>query len=185
VGLGDAEVGEQEGDRLGGHGRAAVGMEGQLPGWDRLLGDGFGDQAVGQGGLLAVGDHPANHVAAVDIEDDVQVEVGPLGRSEQFGDVPAPDLIRRRGEQLRLGVGGVDELVTAWLGLPLGSQEPIHRAFGGEVDLLIQEGGVDGRRRGILEARRVQHLQHGGLFGCAQGAWVDARDHRLRTGRCW
>src|SRR5438067_1213743 len=89
VGLGNAEVGEQARDRLGGHRRAAVGMEGQLPGRNRLLGAGLGDQAFSQVGLLAVGDHPADHGAAVDVEDDVQVVVGPRGWAEQLGDVPA------------------------------------------------------------------------------------------------
>jgi hypothetical protein len=31
VGLGDAEVGEQQRGRLGGHRRAAVGVDGELP----------------------------------------------------------------------------------------------------------------------------------------------------------
>ena len=37
VGLGDAEVGEQERDRLGGHRGAAVGVDGELPAADALL----------------------------------------------------------------------------------------------------------------------------------------------------
>ena len=155
-------------------------MEGQLPGRNRLLGDGLGDQAFSQVGLLAVGDHPADHVAAVDVEDDVQVVVGPRGWAEQLGDVPAPDLIRRGGQELRLLVGRVDELVAAWAHLSLGCQEPIHGAFGGEVDLLIQEGGVAGRRRGILEAGRMEHFQDRRLFDDAQGTRVDACRRRWR-----
>src|SRR5688572_32409166 len=82
VGLGDAEVGEQERDRLGGHGGAPVSMQRQLTGRYLLFGDGLSDQAFGQIGVLAMGDHPARDVAAVDIEDDVEVEVGPLGWPE-------------------------------------------------------------------------------------------------------
>jgi hypothetical protein len=37
----------------------------------------------------------------------------------------------------------MDELVTAWPGLPVGSQPAIHRPFGGEAGALIQEDGVD------------------------------------------
>ena len=37
MGLGDAKVGEQEGDRLGGHGGVPVGMDGQLPRADALV----------------------------------------------------------------------------------------------------------------------------------------------------
>ena len=50
---------------------------------------------------LAGGDHPADHVAAEDVEDHVQVEVGPLRRAAQLGDVPRPHLVRRGRDQLR------------------------------------------------------------------------------------
>jgi hypothetical protein len=48
VGLGDTQVREQERDRLGGHRGAAIGMQGQLPGRDALLGKRLGDQPFGQ-----------------------------------------------------------------------------------------------------------------------------------------
>jgi len=47
VGLGHAEVGEQEGDRLGGHAWAAVGVHGELSGGDVVLGAGLGDELLG------------------------------------------------------------------------------------------------------------------------------------------
>ncbi len=105
VGLGDAEVSEQERDRLRGHRTAPVRVDDELPGRYALLGERLSNQALSEGGLLAVGDHPADDVAAVDIEDvdiedDVQivvVVVGPLGWPEQLGDVPAPDLLGRLG----------------------------------------------------------------------------------------
>jgi hypothetical protein len=53
VGLGDAEVGEQQRHRLGGHRAAAVGVDGELAGRDALLRRGRGDQLLGQGGGLA------------------------------------------------------------------------------------------------------------------------------------
>ena len=42
--MADAEVGEQERDRFRGHGRAAVGADGQPPAADALLGAGSGDE---------------------------------------------------------------------------------------------------------------------------------------------
>ena len=39
------------------------------------------DQALGQGLLLPMGDHPADHIAAEDIHDHVQVKISPFGRS--------------------------------------------------------------------------------------------------------
>ena len=110
VGLGDAEVGEQQRDRLGGHRGAAVGVDGQLPAADALLRAGLGDQLLGQVGGLAGGDHPADDVAAVDVEDHVQVVVGPLRRAVQLGDVPGPDLVRPGGQQLGLDGGRVGGL---------------------------------------------------------------------------
>ena len=44
---------------------------------------------LGQRGALPRGQHPAGHIAAVDVQEDVEVEVGPLHRAEQLGDVPA------------------------------------------------------------------------------------------------
>ena len=54
VGLGDAEVREQQGDRLGRHRRAAVGVDGQLPTLDSLARAGLGDQL-----LASVEDSPS------------------------------------------------------------------------------------------------------------------------------
>src|SRR5450759_1441057 len=81
----DPEVGEQQGDRLGRHRAAPVGVQGQLVAADVLLGAGLADQRLGQRRGLPGGDHPADDVAGVDVQDHVQVEVGPLGRAVQFG----------------------------------------------------------------------------------------------------
>jgi hypothetical protein len=50
-------------------------------------------------------DHPADDVAAEDVQDHVEIEVGPFDWPEQFGDVPTPDLIRAGGQQRRFLVG--------------------------------------------------------------------------------
>src|SRR5207245_9394689 len=44
-------------------------------------------------------------VAAEHIEDHVEIEVRPLRRAQQLGDVPTPELIGRGGQQLRLLIG--------------------------------------------------------------------------------
>src|SRR6266508_1403434 len=59
VALRYAQVGEHQRDRLRGHRGAALGVDGRL----------------------AVRQHPADHVPAVNVEDHVQVEVGPLLRA--------------------------------------------------------------------------------------------------------
>src|SRR4029450_552281 len=66
VGAGDAQVAQEHGDRLGGHRGPPVGVYGQRASLHALGGDGAGQQPLGQAGGLPVGDHPADHVAAVE-----------------------------------------------------------------------------------------------------------------------
>jgi hypothetical protein len=65
VRLRDAEIREQERDRFGALRCAAIGVEGQDLGGDLLLLGGLLDQRLGQLGVLAVLDRPADDVAAV------------------------------------------------------------------------------------------------------------------------
>src|SRR5262252_6860211 len=85
--LADAQVGQQEGHRLGGHRGATVSMDRQLVRLDVLFADGLPEQTFGEFRALAVREQPAWYVPTKDVDDHVQVEVGPLGRTEQFGDV--------------------------------------------------------------------------------------------------
>ena len=55
---------------------------------DALLDDRLADQPLGQVFAFAAGQHPANHIAAEDVENHVEVEVGPLRGPQQLGDVP-------------------------------------------------------------------------------------------------
>ena len=67
---------------------------------ERLLTKGFGrpEGLFGQFGGLLLGHHPANDIAAEDVEDDVEMEAGAPDRTLEFGDVPAPHLVRRHGQ---------------------------------------------------------------------------------------
>ena len=64
------------------------------PGDDLLLLAGVFDELFGQAGGFAISDHPAGDIAAEDVKDDVQVIEAPFHRTAEFGDVPAPELIR-------------------------------------------------------------------------------------------
>src|SRR6185295_7426039 len=75
--------------------------------------DGFGDQALGQGGGLALGEHPGHDVAAEDVEHDVEVVVQPFVGPPELGDIPGPDAIGGGGQKLGLAVGGMTQLVAA------------------------------------------------------------------------
>ena len=103
-------------------------MNGELITGDGLLAAGICKELPGELRAFAMGDHPADNVAAEDIEHDVKVEVSPLGRPKQFSDVPAPELVGGRGEQLMFLVRGMDQLIAALMGLAGGGEQAIHRA---------------------------------------------------------
>ena len=52
------------------------------PGLNAVLRAGLGDQALGERRALVRGQHPADDVPAEDVEDDVEIEVRPLGRAQ-------------------------------------------------------------------------------------------------------
>ena len=159
VGLGDVQIDQQLRDGLGAHAGAAVGVQGQRARLDRLLGHGVGDQLLGQLGGLAQRDHPAHDVAAEDVQDHVEVEVAPLHRSAQLGDVPAPDLTGAGGQQLGLGVAGVGQMVTAFADRAVGRQQPVHGAHRTKVAVLVEQRGVDASRCHVGEPVSVEYLQ--------------------------
>ena len=69
--LRDAEVSEQQGERLRGHRRAAVGVNVALPRLDGLPLAGLTDEPACQCGALTVGDQPADDVASEDVDEHV------------------------------------------------------------------------------------------------------------------
>src|SRR6266704_3202229 len=71
---------------------------------------------LGQLRAFAHGHHPAGDVAAEDIEDHVEIKVGPLGGPQQLGDVPAPELIGRGGQKFRFLIRRMGKLVAALAG---------------------------------------------------------------------
>ena len=78
MGLGDSQVRQEEGDWLGAHRGATIGMQGELTRQDALFGATVLDEPLGQFGTLAHGNHPAGDVATEHIENHVEVEVRPF-----------------------------------------------------------------------------------------------------------
>src|ERR1700684_2587759 len=86
---------------------------------DFLFATGVRNEPFGQLRTLTVGDHPAHHIATEDVEDDVEIEVCPLRRTEQFRDIPAPELVGSGLQQFGLAVSRMHELVAALTHLAL------------------------------------------------------------------
>ncbi len=123
---------------------------------------------MGELGRLPRRDHPADHVAAEDVEDHVEVKAHPLGRPLELGDIPGPQLARAAGEQLGLGVGGVGELIAPPAGLARGAQQPVEGGHRGEVATRIEQQGEHGVGAEIRVRRGVQPLEDRVLFRYAQ-----------------
>ncbi len=102
----DPQIAEQESKGLGGHRRTAIGMDGELAASNALLAAGIFKELFGEWSAFAIGDHPADHIAAKDVEDDIQVEVSPFSRAQEFGDIPTPELIGAGGQQLGSLISG-------------------------------------------------------------------------------
>lgn len=110
--LGDAQIGEQERDRLGRHRTTIVGVDRELSRIRALLGDRFSEQNTSQLRAFAISDHPANDVPAVDVDDHVEIVVRPLVRAVQFCDVPGEHLTRRRCAEFGFYACGTRRLVA-------------------------------------------------------------------------
>ena len=78
VALDDIEIDQKGGHGLGAHAGTAIGMQGELAGFDVMPGDCFGNKLLSQFGAFAWRDHPADDMAAEDVEDHVEMEGGPL-----------------------------------------------------------------------------------------------------------
>ena len=88
-------------------------MHGELARRDLLRTAGVLDQTLSQLGAFAIRDHPAHDVTAEHVQDDVKMIRGPFHRAAQLGDVPAPQLVGFGGQQLRLLIRRMSELVAA------------------------------------------------------------------------
>ena len=82
---------------------------------------------LGEFGRFTRRDHPADDVAAEDIEDDVEVVAHPGVRAFELGYIPAPHLVRG-GEQFRLGIHRMDALAAPLAALVLGGEQPMQGA---------------------------------------------------------
>lgn len=183
MGFGDAQVGQEKGNGFGAHGGAAVGVKGELSEGDVLFEGGVADQTFGQLSALPQGHHPAGDIAAEDIEDDIEIEIGPLGGAMEFGDIPGPELIGSGGEEFGFGIDGMLELVAAFTDLTVFNEDAVHGAQGTDKGALIEQSGVDLGGGLIDEARAIEGVEHLLLFVRGEGAWGRGPGRRRFCGR--
>ena len=148
-----------------------------------MLHDRVVEQRLEQNSALGIGDAPADDAAAEDVEDDIEIEVAPLGWPHQLGDVPGPDLVWMFRQQLGFLVDRVAELLAAFANLVVLAEDAIHGADRAVVDTFIEQAGVNLGRRLVGEAWRMQQIQHPLLLRNGQragGFWPRARDRRRR-----
>ncbi len=92
--------------------------------------------------LAKSADPLGSNQAAKDIEGDARVEVAPLLRPLQFGDMPWPHLVGSGGDQFRLGIMRIPPLLTPLSYFVLFGEDTIHGARRAEITPLIQEFGL-------------------------------------------
>lgn len=72
------EVDQQLRHDLRAHASATIGVQGQRAWFDALFANGFSDQLFGRFSAFSWRGHPADDLAAEDVEDHIQVEIAPL-----------------------------------------------------------------------------------------------------------
>src|SRR5438552_14489503 len=144
-------------------------MKSELVGLDLLLLTSFFDELLGQLGAFARSHHPADDITTENVEDHVEVKIGPLGRAAKLGDVPAPKLIGGAGQKFRFLILGMDELIAALASCAIFFQHTIHGPSRAKILAFIEQRGVD--RGGEQSWKRSQ-------FSTAR---TDSRSLRLRA----
>ena len=170
VRLGYAEVGQEQGDGLASHRAAAVCVDGELVGFDVLLEAALADETTGELGAFSPSQHPPGHVPGEDVENHVEVKVGPLDRAAQLRYVPRPNLVRRFRHELRLLIVRMPQLVPALTHLSVLRQNPVHRADRTVVDSLVQKRGPHLGRRLVDEPFAMQCTEDPLALGRVEGS---------------
>jgi hypothetical protein len=117
------------------------------------------DEALRQTGAFVPRNHPGDHVPAEQIEDHIEGEVDVLRGSLQLGNVPRPDLRRRRRHKLRLGVNGMPRLIAPLPDFVCVGEDAIHRADRAEVRLFLEQRRMDLGGRLIDEPLAAQRVE--------------------------
>jgi hypothetical protein len=113
-------------------------MDGELSWHNALFRAGFPDQTLCQSRAFPVGHQIADDEATKNINNNIEIKVGPFGRSQEFGDIPGPDLVRPGSQEFRLLIRGMAQLIPTLFYLALLAQQAIHGAGRAEIPPLVQ-----------------------------------------------
>ena len=123
---------------MGCHRGTAIAVKDQLFGLDVLFFNGCFNELLSQVGVFAMRQHPADRAAAIDIQDDVKVIIGPFFRTLQFRDVPRPNFIGAGRKKFRLFVIGMLQLVSPFASALVLFKNAIHRPHAAQVITFIK-----------------------------------------------
>ena len=126
--LGYTQVGQKQCHRFRCHRRSSVIVNKQLRFIDSLTRTGLTNEQLSKLSTLSASNHPAHCVAAEYVDDHIEVVIVPLFRSFQLRDVPAPNLVRSCGQQFRLLVLRVAQLIPALSDFSILTQDSVHGA---------------------------------------------------------
>ena len=135
-------------------------MDQELVRLDHLLFAGFRDQFTGKGGYFSVGYHPPHDITAVDVEDHIEIKVGPLLRSLELRDVPAPRYVGRLRKDIRLSVPGTGYLLSPLFQLTFFFKDPVHGTHRTEIALLVEKVCIDFPGRLVDKAIRMKQIEY-------------------------
>src|SRR3979490_3458346 len=82
----------------------------------------------------------------------VCIEVRPLHWTEQFRNIPAPELVGSGGQQLGLGVSRMHKLVATLTQFAFTFENPGNSANRAMITAFIEKRGVNRRRRAVLKS---------------------------------
>jgi hypothetical protein len=101
---------------------------------------------------FALGQEPADDVAAEDVQNDVEVKPRSLTWTWEHGNVPGPDLVGAGGKQFRLVVVRMSEEVAAFANFLGLVEDAIHGSRRAVINAFVKQSGLDLGRGLIHEA---------------------------------
>jgi len=134
-------------------------MNGHLAWFDGLFGTGFFNGALCQNRSFCTGDHPTDHIPAVDIEDDAQAIVGPLGGPDKFGDIPGPYVVLAGGVQLGSCIIRPKGLIPVFTNLVVVGKNSAHGSGQAEAGAFVKKSRINGFGGGIYKAFRKNEIK--------------------------